>query len=370
MWHGGIVRAESAASEAMGFVASETSWSGELAATAAHCARTGQTLVISSKQAAKHARDWTLRYPGLDVTIDGRHWASAVATTETPTAESTLFDLDTWADLELSGSGAKRLLTPSLFVTFGDLDALDAQLAITGCIENPGLHTLVATDARMLQAKYRQGFFEVLEASQTKRFAFVFADTRQPMGSFDRLDGQRQLLTRFPGSHIVGSDVAAGTDAMVHGAGWVGIGASSGRRMEHRPGDSGGGRRSADYLPGTWVRLLMEMRSPSIYADWYANEPTPSCSKCSRRLESYQPNSADKALMIAHNLHGITDFADEIVAVPDSERAAWLSSERVDAFLRHGRLMGPNVDADRTLRMLCELDDPALRSTSPAGLWK
>jgi hypothetical protein len=116
----------------------------------------------------------------------------------------------------------------------------------------------------------------------------------------------------------------------------------------------------------------MEMRSPSTYADWYANSPMPTCRHCHRSLESYQPTASDKTLLIGHNLHGITEFAVELMTAPESERAAWLNNERVDAFLRHGKLTstGARVSADLTLRRLCELDDPQLRETRPTGAWK
>jgi hypothetical protein len=112
------------------------------------------------------------------------------------------------------------------------------------------------------------------------------------------------------------------------------------------------------------------MRTPTIYADWYANSPTPTCRGCQRSLESYQPSSSDKTLLIKHNLHGITDFAAEIMAASEQGRAAWLNGERVEALVRHAQLTGGGVTADMTLRQLCELDDPHLRETRPSGAWK
>jgi hypothetical protein len=363
--------AVSAVSDAMGFVASETSWCDELLAAAAHCARAGQTLVVSSKNATMEALALAALYPDLDLMLDSRPWASRVATPDVPSAISDmLLDLDTWADIELHASRARRVLAPVLFVRAGDYASLRAQLDVLGSTTHPGVVPYIATDADMLRARHLPDFLELLEASSVQKFAFQFAHKAQPLGQYDRLRGLRQLLTHLPGSLLIGADVPAGSDAMVHGASWVGIGASSGRRMERRPGDPGGGRRSADYLPGTWVRPLMAMRSPSIYADWYANSPTPTCPRCRRPLESYQPIASDKTLLITHNLHGIADFAGEIMAVPAADRPAWLNAERVEAFLRHGLLTGSSISADMTLRRLCELDDPQLRETRPAGAWK
>lgn len=358
---------------AMGFVASETSTCDELTVAAAHCARSGQTLVVSSRKATAEAQVLIEAHPGLDVTLDSRAWTTARATPDFPTAISdTLLDLDAWTDVTLEASGAQRLLAPGLFVALDDHASLREQLRLFAAADHPGLVPFVATDAEVLRAKHLPDFIGVLQASSLDRFAFLFAYKKHPLAHYDRLHGLRQLLAAFPGCTLVGADVPAGTDAIVHGASWVGIGASSSRRMERRPGDGGGGAFSADYLPGAWMRELMEMRSPSIYADWYANSVTPTCPRCRRPLESYQPTPQDKTLLIAHNLHGITDFAAEIFAVAESERAGWLDNERVEAFLRHGRLTpaGAKINADETLRRLCELDDPHYRMTSPAGVWK
>lgn len=358
---------------ALGFVASETSSCDELPAAAAHCARSGQTLVVSSKKAVAEARPLTATHPGLDVTIDSRAWATAIATPDFPTAISdTLLDLDLWTETELKASGAQRILGPGLFLALGDHASLREQLRLFAAADHPSLVPYIATDADTLRAKHLPDFINVLQTSSLEQFAFLFAHKSQPLAQYDRLQGLRRLLTAFPGSALLGADVPAGTDAMAHGAGWVGVGASSSRRMERRPGDPGGGSFSADYLPGTWLRELMELRSPSIYADWYANSATPTCPRCQRPLESYQPTSQDKTLLIAHNLHGITDFATEILGVSESERASWLDHERVEAFLRHGRLtsIGAKINTDRTLRQLCELDDPQYRTAGPAGVWK
>lgn len=362
-----------AVAETIGFMASETSTCDELPAAAAHCARSGQTLVVSSKKATAETRALTAAHPGLHVTLDSRAWATANATPDNPTAISdTLLDLDFWTDAALKASGAQRMLAPGLFLALGDHVSLREQLRLFAAADHPGLVPFIATDADILRAKHLPDFVKVLQAGSLEQFAFLFAHKDQPLAQYDRLKGLRQLLATFPGSTLLGVDVPAGTDAIVHGAGWVGIGASSSRRMERRPDDPGGGWFSADYLPGTWVRELMEMRSPSIYADWYANSATPTCPRCQRPLESYRPSPSDKSLLITHNLHGITDFATEILGVAEPSRAGWLDHERVEAFLRHGRLSstGAKINVDRTLRQLCELDDPQYRATSPAGVWK
>ena len=70
-------------------------------------------------------------------------------------------------------------------------------------------------------------------------------------------------------------------------------------------------------------------------------------------------------------MHAIHDFACELTAKPAAEQAAWLHAERVSALMRHTRLTSAAapVDADLTLRCLCELDDPCMRATTREGQW-
>ena len=87
--------------------------------------------------------------------------------------------------------------------------------------------------------------------------------------------------------------------------------------------------------------------------------------------QSYRPTPSDKALIIAHNMHAIHGFVRELTARPATGQATWLNEERVRALMRHTQLTstGTLVDADLTLRCLCELDDPYMRETTRAGGW-
>jgi hypothetical protein len=303
---------------------------------------------------------------------DTRHWASRFASAQQPSEISDqLIDLDVWVECVLEASGASSVLMPTGFVRLGDTTALAAVLAELEQATHPGLIGFLATDAETLTPRYLPGFVEALDRSRNRPLAFLFADKRKPLAKYARLNGLRTLLSHFPGSHIHGVDALAGTDAIAHGAGWVGIGASSSRRWPQRPDDSGGGPLALGYLPGTFLRELLEMRSPAIYTEWYANSRSPICGKCARPLDSYGPTPSDKALIIAHNTHAIHDFARELTAQPAAGQAAWLNDERVRALMRHTQLTstGALVDADPSLRRLCELDDPNMRETTPAGGW-
>jgi hypothetical protein len=363
----------SVSSPAMGFVASEKSLCGELVVAARHCAANELVLAVSSTDAVGQVASLRANMPELTTFVDTRYWSSSIATPQEPTEiSSMLIDLDWWAQSVVQASGGRWVLAPTGFVRLGDSAALTAVLNETAHASHPALVTLVATDAEALSTRYLPGFIDVLHQTPSRQMAFVFADKAKPMANYQRLKGLRTLLSRFPGSLILGLDVPAGTDAIAYGAGWVGIGASSSRRWPCRPGDSGGGPLAAGYLPGFFLRELLEMRSPLIYTDWYANSRSPSCPTCGRSLESYRPTSADKALIIAHNMHAIHDFALELTAKSISDQPIWLNQERVKALMRHIQLTSAEalVDADLTLRRLCELDDPQMRETTRTGAWR
>lgn len=360
--------------EIVGVVASETSTCNELAVATEHCTATNTALMVSSSEALNQVA--TIRAAGGPPTVvDTRHWHAAVATEAVPTALHDglpLYDLDEWATAALDASQATAILTPSRFVPLGNRAVLRAVLAATAEITVPNLVTLIATDAAVLGSRYVTDFLDDLAGTPSRPLAFVFADKRTPLASYDRLRGLRALLSRFPGSWILGVDVLTATDALAHGAGWVAMGASSARRWPRRPGDSGGRPLSKGYLPGLFLRSVLDTRSPDVYADWYANSRSPHCDQCHRALDMFEATPTDKPNIIRHNLHAVRDLAAEITAQPAAQRPAWLNHERVEAFLRHASLTSraAPVEADRTLRALCELDDPQMRETSPAGHWK
>jgi hypothetical protein len=175
-----------------------------------------------------------------------------------------------------------------------------------------------------------------------------------------------------PASWILGVDALVGTDCVAHGAGLAAVGSSSARRWPDRPGDKGGGVNAAGYLPGLFLVDLLEFRSPMIYADWYANAPSPSCRRCDRALDLFEPTDSDKEAIITHNLHEISDLAADLLARDPAERPGWLNRLRVESFEAHRRLngMGAEVAADKTLLHLCSMDDPQMRTALKSGHWQ
>lgn len=354
-----------------GFVASEKSLCNELELSADHCAATGQVLVVSDDQALSLAADLARRKPGLKVRADTGAWRHFDATENEPLADvDNLFGIDGWYEQHFPLGGPVIGYTPSKFLRAGDRAALCALLAMTASAP-ANIVTRIAIEAAVLEAKFRHDFFDDLAPHQGRRFSFVFADKKDPLAEYQRLDGLRRLLALHPGSEVDHVDPLVAADALANGASFAGVGASSARRMPRRPGDPGGGRNAAGYLPGLFNIDLLELRSPMIYADWYANSRSPYCNTCGRALDLFEPTVADKSVIIGHNLHQATDHIADLMAQPARDRLAWLRDVRLDAHARH---MALNPQGDmvlhRSLHKFLELDDPLMREMTRAGAWK
>lgn len=360
--------------ETLGFVASESSKCDELNIVSTASARSSATFMISSRHAADEARRIQRTDPATAVVIDTREWHSNVASADAPTLCHDglgLEPLEQWAKNALAWSRATAVLTPSYFVPLGDWAALRAVIDATTETVTPGLIPHIATPADHLGLIHRAEFFGELERADNHTLAFTFTRKSNPLGHRDRLAGLHELLRRRPGSWILGVEIPVGIDAMVRGAGWVAVGASSGRRLPDGPGDGGSGGNSKDFLPGLFLRELFATRSPSVYADWFANRRSPFCETCGRALDLFESTATDKAAIVRHNVHAVGDLVLDIQAQSPSSRASWLYEEFVRALLRHADLTtgGTPPEADRALRVLCELDDPFGRRTSATG-WR
>ena len=188
----------------------------------------------------------------------------------------------------------------------------------------------------------------------------------------ERIAGLRALLRAFPDSLILGVDVLAGTDAITHGGG-AAIGVISSMRRPTRPADPGGGPRAKGWLPGLFLPQLWETRGPQIYADWYANSPTPTCADCGGRdMTTFTEHPTDKQQILDHNVHAWLRVHTEIRRRTRAAAREWLAQERLRALEAHAQLQPRNgpMDADPVLRALCELDDPHGRRTTPTGGWR
>lgn len=356
---------------AVGFVASETSNNGELAISTRHCTATGAPLVISSTKAIALSKD--AARAGATVVIDTRSWHAARATTEVPTdlhEGLPLYTLDDWGQAALS-FGAAAVLTPSRFLGTGRA-ARQALLRATEGITLDRLVTFLPLDATVLVGDALEDLIEDLQATPRRPFAFVFAGPKRPLQNYRRLAGLRRLLAAFPSSWVLGVDALVGADCLAHGAGLAAVGSSSGRRWPDRPGDTGGPTNAAGGLPGLFLIDIFEFRSPMIYADWYANAPSPTCRRCRRTLDLFEPTVSEKEAIIAHNLHQITDLATDLLARDAADQPGWLNQFRVRCFEAHQWLNGAAaaVAADPTLLHLCSMDDPQMRTAMKSGHWQ
>jgi hypothetical protein len=281
--------------------------------------------------------------------------------------------LDDWAR-GLSDSGADYVLTPSFFVRDGDWAALRAVLECGATATRTAVLTLVATDGAMLDESRLPRFLETLaDHSGDRPLAFVFAGKTPPFARRGRVAGLRLLLAAHSGSLLLSADVAAATDALTQGAAASGIGVTGALRRPKGPGDdTGGGGNAADFAPGLFLRDIWEHRSPTIYADWYANSPSPTCAQCGgRALDTYTNRPADKDQILAHNVHAWLEVLTELTRRQAGAARSWLAGERRRALAAHLELRPgtANLAADPLLRWLCELDDPQQRRTRPTGAW-
>lgn len=372
--------------ERAGFVAADSSWCGELITAGRHSAATGAVVVVSSADALREGRQLRA-VTGARTVIDSyawhRQWASVDVPTALHAAEDTVMTAEDmllpyspadWARDALAYAGAEAVYLPSFTVRAGEPEVLAAQVDAALRFREYGITPFLALEAEALDSRHIEATLAALDPAAGVHLTLQFNGSDAfALATEQRIGGLREVLGRFPGSDITGLDVAGGLDALAHGARWVGIGAASSRRFPRVPGARGGGSGdSAGFKPGTWLRYLMDMHSPDVYADWHANTVSPRCDVCGRALDLFGASPEEKTAAIAHNLHGIRDVVAELFAQPQIDRPSWLNDERVAAFEAHAQLVsvaGP-IQADLMLRRLIELDDPAGRSTAPGGVWK
>ncbi|WP_219418590.1 hypothetical protein [Pseudonocardia nigra] len=303
----------------------------------------------------------TARQP---VIVDPGKWTKTVATANVPldldADEDVLIPLtlEQWAASWFS-AGADAVLTPSGFVESGDWPALKAVLVAGAQVRDPRVATLIATDAAMLDPARLATFLEHVDEQRAGRpLAFVFAAKSVHLARARRMSGLRELLAAFPGSLVVGAEVLAATDVLVHG-GTAAIGLLASQRQPRPPG-KGGGPGSAGFIPGLFLRELWETRSPSIYRDWYRNHSAPVCAGCGgRAVDEFTTDPADKEAVLLHNVHAWLKVLDGLRG-EDLDQHGWLVRERWHARGAHRKLgpRGAGAPVDPLLAALCELDGP------------
>lgn len=299
-------------------------------------------------------------------------WTREVATPASPTALQDpdaliQISLNTWAS-DLLRVGADAVFTPSKFVLLGDWAALYAVLRAGEETDLPDVVTLVATDAAMLDAPYLPTFIDIVVTNRPVAFSFAAKNT--PLRRHGRARDLRDLMSKRPNCFLVATEPLAATDAYAHGASGAAIGISGGTRKPRRPVDPSGGGNAKGFVPGLFLRDLWEHRSPDIYADWFANSVSPTCSACNgRALDVFDSTDADKNVVLRHNVHTWLAVLDELRVRTSAEQRRWLADEWATALAAHLTLRpaAGSIEADHVLRQLVELDDPFGRRTTRQG---
>lgn len=356
------------------FLAYATDEYHELAMAATAASPASGIVVRNSSPLDAISRSKVWGYPSRTV-LDVGAWTTQIATRSSPTilhAPGALaqISLDSWAS-DMLRAGADGVLTPSKFVRAGNWAALHAVLDAGEETSLLGVMTLVATDAAMLDSAYLSAFSRILSGA-SRPLALLFAAKDKPLARWGRPAALREVVSAVPGCLLLAVEPIIAADAFSCGASGAAIGISGGLRRPRRPGDHGG-PNAKDFVPGLFLRDLWEHRSPSIYADWYANSPSPTCDACGGRvLDEFGCDQADKEAVLRHNVHAWLEVHSELRDLDSVGRRVALAEERANALAAHLTLRPATVKvgADPLLRQLVELDDPQGRQTTPQGAWR
>jgi len=341
-----------------------------MAATASVAASGIAVRDASPLEVLKRVKD---RRYACHVLVDIGAWTRQVASDRSPTflhqpgALIPRISLDEWAS-PLLAAGASTVLTPSKFVRGGDWRSLRGVIEAGDESNLPEVVTLVATDAAMLDAPYRQRFVRALSAAE-RPIALIFAAKSHPLGHRGRPAGLRQVVSEIGSCIVLAIEPITAADALSFGAA-AAIGMTGGLRRPRRPYDPKGGPDARNFTPGLFLRELWEHRSPDTYADWFANSLSPTCPACGNRaLDAFGRNPADKDAVLRHNVHAWLRVHADLQGRDLRARRQMLAAERLEALAAHLQLRPASgyVEADPVLRQLVELDDPRGRHTTPQG---
>jgi hypothetical protein len=341
-----------------------------MAATALHVGSGIAVRDASPLDVLGRAKDHRYADPVL---VDIGAWTSQVASGRSPTllhepdALIPRISLDSWAS-PLLAAGASVVTTPSKFVRVGDWRSLRAVIEAGEESTLPQVVTLVATDAAMLDASYRQRFIRTL-SGVARPIALIFAARSHPLGHRGRPAGLREVVSEIGSCIVLAVEPVTAADALSFGS-VAGIGMSGGLRRPRRPDDPKSGPDARNFTPGLFLRELWEHRSPDTYADWFANSPSPTCHACGgRALDAFGRDLADKEAVLRHNVHAWLGVHADLQGKDLEARRQMLVAERAKALAAHLQLRPASgyLEADPVLRQLVELDDPRGRRTTPYG---
>jgi hypothetical protein len=334
--------------------------------------RAGTGLVLTGPDApAVRRAHATIQGP---VVVDSGYWRKHEATTTQPmspaVAQGGLFatSLDTFAQ-SWHAQGADVTLQPSGMIGVDRWDVFAAVRTAASQVLRPDVLRFFPLDAAMLDNGRAARLARELLVTAGPA-ALLFADADQAMAREGRAANLRWLLAEVPELAVLATEPLMALDVAAH-EGAASIGIRSGLRRPERPQDRGKKRpMAAGWLPGLFLRDLLELRSPNTYADWYITQPSPTCGTCGRPLDLFSTTTADKERILLHTLHTWLDLADDMRRRNGPARQqAFLANERLLALDRHVQLhpFAPKHEVDVLLRRLAELDDPQHRRVRADG---
>lgn len=292
----------------------------------------------------------------LPLTVDVGVWRTDAATAERPlgvvdNGGLVGFGLDDFVD-GLVEAGASRVLAPTLAVpVFGweDIFAsifreLDASRRSEVLPYFP-IQTSILNETNMVALERSLATFG-------RPVAITLLGARDSMAANGRLAVLRSLVDRGFIEFVFATEPLIATDVLARDASAVSIGVSSSLRMPQMPG--GKIPQSRGREPGVFHRQILEIRSPGVFADWYAGRAdAPVCVECGCSLTIYRRNQHEAFLR--HNIHASASFGNDLLVVESTMRKGWLAQERNTALAAHP-LAVTKTDASRVLRRLVELD--------------
>ncbi|MEV0644922.1 hypothetical protein AB0I28_06625 [Phytomonospora sp. NPDC050363] len=235
-------------------------------------------------------------------------------------------------------AGATVALTPTLFVGAGDLGALVSALSATARLDRDDTVCLLPLHFGWLRpphyATLRQALWDIRIPT-----ALMLGAVRDPLDSWGAARRLRALVESFPGLSVLRTDLAA-FDALVHGAGFASLGATSAHRHAWIPvlaGDRRMGRRP----PHVYLPELFTWKDGRSLAVVFANAAAPPCScpVCQgRRLDRFTASSDRMAHeAAAHAQFHLTGLLGEFHYVEPAYRAAWWHNRCRDSLAGYRR---------------------------------
>jgi len=297
-----------------------------------------------------------LDFPHQEIIVDPGDWRYSFSSPSQPfiaPSAPALFDVP-MSDYvsELVDAGVNIVLSPSLTIRPNDFDAVTATLAACDVVMSEHFLPTIVVPHSMLGGFSGERLCKILRAFG-RAVALIAVGESRVLQTADRLSHIRQLVREGLVSHLLSIDAVLASDALASGAAGASIGLTSSLRIPRAPRVSG--PHSQGFYPGVFIRSLLEIRSPSVVADWFAGSSSaPSCQSCGSLAMIDLSLPEARAKIIAHNVHALADFAAECAGVPDAFLKEWVSQERLRALTAHPT--GTSSQANLALRLLVAID--------------